>query len=611
LEASFIRRHAAGIAVAALLAMLLVAPRWWLLATDPASGVRVQVSPWGAGHQGSDEAEYDIVTQAAHQGDLPVRDPLLSGHSQPPQGNAFWQELIGVMSRPFPSIFPGIAVAATIASFVGFLMLYTLAFSAVKSWIAAALLPVAAVVAQIYTQAEGFFDLRHIAVLRAVFEADPGRQFQVWGRFTAPVMLLPLFFGATFALSRAVDSGARRWIAAAAACSALLVYSYLFYWTALALALAGWLCWLLARKDLVAARRLVVVGLITVLLASPELISLAYQGLTMSADVKIRVGVDQGLGIDGSVLARVAERLLIGVALFWAMRSGSRRDALYAALFVAPLALVLVLGVFPQPWHYLINVWPVFALPAAIAGCAGAARRLRPRIPPGLVRLAPVALLALAALCVLHIAVLQVRATREVAAAFALSSDEYAAFSWIDHNVASGQTVVSTSITTNDLLATLTGASVYLPDGFLSHVSDQELFDRYLRASALYGYDEQTTFARIDPALGGADHAAPYELRFESFVSYYLTNWEVVIAPQRIADRMPALRDAFRTLRSSRQPLDAYPADYIYCGHRERFWPARPSSDTYVRVAFHQGESTVYRIVRATDPQAQRFPGCG
>jgi hypothetical protein len=609
LDAALIRRHAAGIAVAALLAMLLVSPRWWLLATDPATGVRVQVSPWGAGHQGSDEAEYDIVTQRAYQGDLPVRDPLLSGHSQPPQGNAFWQELIGTLSRPFPSIFPGIALAATIASFLGFLLLYALAFSVVRSWIAISFLPIATVVAQVYTQAEGFADLRHVSVLRAVFEADPGRQFQVWGRFTAPVMLLPLFFGAALALPRAVDTGAKRWIAPAAGCAALLVYSYLFYWTALALALAIWLAWLLAQRDLIAARRLVIVGLITAALASPELISLTYQSLTMSADVRIRVGVDQGLGIDGSVLARVAERLIFGVPVFWAMRGGGRRDALYTALFVAPLVLVLVLGVFPQPWHYLINVWPVFAVPAVMAGCAGAVRKSR--LPAGLVRLGPPALLALAMLCVLHVAVLQVRATREVDAAFALSSDEYAAFSWIDQNVQPGQTVVSTSITTNDLLATLTGASVYLPDGFLSQVSDAELFDRYLRVSVLYGYDEQVTFDRIDPALGGADHAAPYELRFESFMSYYLTNWEVVIAPQRIAERMPALRAAFRALESSSQPLAAYPADYIYCGHRERFWPGYPSSQTFVRVVFQQGESTVYRISSASDPDAHLFQGCG
>ncbi|HYM16158.1 MAG TPA: hypothetical protein VEZ14_11410, partial [Dehalococcoidia bacterium] len=574
MHVSFLRRHAAGIAMAALLALLIAAPRWYLLATQPSSGVRVQVSPWGADHQGSDEAEYQIITQRAFLGDLPVRDPVLSGHAQAPQGNAFWQEAIGTLSRSFSSIFPGIAVAVTLASFVGFLLLYAIAFDAVRSWIAAAFLPIAALVAQVYTQAEGIVQLRHLGVLRAALGVDAVRQFHVWGRFTAPVMLLPLLFGAAYAIPRAVETGSKRWTAAGALCVAVLVYSYLFYWTALALAVAAWLAWLLLRRDLVAARRLALLGGLAALLAAPELISLAHQSLTLSADVSIRVGVDQTAGIDRTVLARVAQRVLLGLPFFWGLRSGRRRDAFYVALFLAPLALVSFKGFVPQPWHYLIGVWIAFAVPALVVGAVGIATRLRPRLPARLTALAVPALAALAAAAVLQMAWLQVRTTRNVDAAFALSADEHAAFSWIDHNVRKGQTVVSTSITTNDLLATLTPASLYVPDGFLSHVSDQQIFDRYLRASAAFGYDEQATFDRIDPARGGADHAPPYEQRFELFMAYYLTNWEVVIAPQRIAARLPALHAEFVSLQASAAPLAAYPADYIYCGPRERYWPA-------------------------------------
>lgn len=610
--ARFAQRHMAGIAMAALLAALIVAPRWWLLSTDPPSGARVLVSPWGAYHQGADEAEYAVVTRRAYEGDLPVRDPVLAGHAQPPQSDALPQEVVGTLSRPFDDMFVGIAIAVTIAAFLGFLLLYAVAAEAAPPLLAAASLPIVALVAQVYTRADGFAPLRHVAVLRAVMLFDPPREFHVWGRFAVPVMLLTPFFGAVVAIPRAVDTGKRGWIAAGVLCLAVLVYSYFFYWTALALALAAWLAWLILRRDYVAARRLVAVGAVTTLLASPELISLLRQSLTMSDDTRVHLGVAASIRIDRSVLWRAVEQLIIGLPFLWGLRTGRRRDAFYVALFVSPLVLLGLEGVLPQPWHYITVVWSVFAVPAAVAGAAGIVIRLWPRVPQPVARFGVPLAGALALAGVLHLAVLQVRATRDVNAAFALSDDEHAAFAWMAGHVHGSETVVSTSVTTNQLLSALTPASLYLPDGFLSHVDDRELFDRYLRASAAFGYDEETTFDRIDPALGGADHLPPYELRYESFMAYYLTNWEVVMDPQRIADRIPALRTQFRALQSSTATLAAYPADYIYCGHRERFWPARlPAPGTFVRVAFHQGEATVYRIGDASDPAAQPFVGCG
>jgi hypothetical protein len=593
--------------VASLLAALLVAPRWWLLTTDPPDGVRVQVSPFGADYQGTDESDYDIVTARAFRGDLPVRDPLITDHSGDPQGAAFWEEAIGTLSRPLGSIFVGLAIAATLAALAGFLLLYALAWQATRSWAAAAALPVIAVIEQVYNQAWGFVQLYHLHILRAIVTVDPVRKFHTWVRFPAPIMLLPLFFGAALAIPRAVDSGSKRWTAAGALCVAVMVYSYLFYWTAMALALAGWLAWLLYRRDLIAARRLALLGVIAAAVASPELVSLVHNSASLSADVKVRLGVEQTAGLDTTVLARIAERLIIGLPLFWGLRSGQRRDAFYVMLFVSPLALLSIKGVLPQTWHFVIVVWDVFALPAVIAGAVGIVTWVRPRVAPRFVALAGPALVACAVAGVLHTAVLQVRAMRQVNTAFALTDDESAAFDWMDANVKDGQTVVSTSITSNYLIAILTPASVYVPGGTLTQVSDHELFDRYLRASAAFGYDEQTTFQRIDKA----DHTSPYEHNFEYSIGYYLTDYEILIAARRVDDQMPALHQEFQVMESSPAPLAAYPADYIYCGHRERFWPAvHTPPGTYVTVAFQHGESTVYRIAAASDVGAVPFLGC-
>jgi hypothetical protein len=58
-------------------------------------------------------------------------------------------------------------------------------------------------------------------------------------------------------------------------------------------------------------------------------------------------------------------------------------------------------------------------------------------------------------------------------------------------------------------------------------------------------------------------------------------------------------------------PARHYPAEYLYCGHRERYWPVdRAPSGIYVTVAFQQGEVTIYRLAKAGEPQTEPFTGC-
>lgn len=264
----------------------------------------------------------------------------------------------------------------------------------------------------------------------------------------------------------------------------------------------------------------------------------------------------------------------------------------------------------PQPWHYRSQVWVQFALPAFIAG--GGQLYLMLHEERRWMALGAVATIALVAL--VYVAALQVRATIDVADAYSLSPDEYAAFQWIDHNVSKNQTVASPSIITTLLVDDLTPASSYIMGGYDPVATDNELVDRYLRVEATYGYSEDVAFGRLDPAnefpFHDAGPATSLERNVEEHVAFYTFYWEI-LTPQRLDDRMAAWRARFRTIEAEQDVIAAWPATYLYCGPRERFWPAvHPSAGTYVRVAFHRGTVTIYRLTNASDPAAAPFRGC-
>jgi len=603
------RRHAAGIAMALVLAAILVGPRWWLLLSSPPDGVRIGVSPWGADHQGADETVYAMVVRRAFDGELPVREPGLTDRGGLPDAEQFWEQVVGQAGRLTGDIFSAQAIAITLATIAFLILLYAVAVEATGARrVSALVLPLILVLVQAFNQADGFFNLRRLSVLRPILLADPGREFHVWSRFVPPVMLLPLLFGAALALPRALDTGRPKWIALAALLVALQLYSYIFYSAPTALALAAWGAWMLLRRDRTGFQRLALVGAVAAVLALPEIIDLVQLAGSISADVRLRLGQDPNIGIDRGVLRQVFQRAVLAVPLVWALGLTRRRDALYAALFLAPLPFAATRGVIPQQWHFLTAVWGAFSIPLFLAG--GAALMTRLRATP--LRGAMLALAVLAAAGVAYVGVLQARATSAVNAAYAQSDDEHAAFDWISANLTRDDSVVSSSITTNQLLVSLTPASVYLPDGFLSRVSDDQLVDRYLRVSAAYGYDAQSVFARLDPTIGGFDHKPPYETRQEQFMGYYLMNWEVNTSQSRIADRLPAWRADFARIQRERDVLALYAAQYLYCGPRERLWPApSPAPGTFVRLAFRQGGVTLYQLVAAGDTGARPFAGCG
>ena len=625
---SVLRRHSAGIIVAILLALTLIGPRWWLLATDPASGDRAQIAPWGAGPFAYDQSLYMPNIRDAFDGRLPVTQPYGGGdRDTPAQTGAYWLQAIGSLGDVTGNIFSAFALVTTLMAVAAFLLFYAFCVGVTGSrWGALVFMMGALFFTYVMTVTGGLLALHRWSLLEPIVTVDPQLTFHPWMRFIAPILPLPSFFGVIVALPKAMETGRRSWIITAGVALAILIYSYLFYWFALAVALALWFVWLVFKRDYVSLRRMAMVGVVAGVLALPELIGLAHTSLTSNADIRARLGTGVSSPFDRPNLSILAQRFAIGLPFMAVLAiRGPERNRLFIALYVVPLVLSRAAVFLPQPGHFIDFVWPTFALPAIVAGGTEYYRMLdaswqRP---------------ALGALSVVAVALavwfpaFQVRAERQVDPAFTIRADERAAFDWIDDNLHPGETVVSPSISTNLYLASMTPASRYILEAFVADPSDEEIIDRYLRVSAAYGLSEADAFGRIDPydtckpgqTTACEDTASnfpfrrvlPFDAReadLEGSMAYYLLNWEVV-QPTRILDRFPGWKQSYAALEGSSNPLAGYRADYLYCGPRERLWPAsEPATGIHVTVAFQQGEATLYRLVDASDPQAALFRGC-
>jgi hypothetical protein len=245
-----------------------------------------------------------------------------------------------------------------------------------------------------------------------------------------------------------------------------------------------------------------------------------------------------------------------------------------------------------------------------IAGATEIWRMLPRRLSPH----ATAAAIALAGAGLLFAAAVQVRAFQQTGDAFALRDDERAAFAWIEDNVSAPETVVSPSLSTNMYVASLTPARRYLREAFVPGPSDDELVDQYLRASAAYGYAPDDVMERLDPAYfphGEFIHGArAREELLEYSMAFYLLNWQVT-DPDRITSRLPRWRERYDALLALDDPLaGGRRADYLYCGPRERLFEGGGAPGVYVRVAFQQGEVTVYERAEQGAGGAERFRGC-
>ncbi|HET6615657.1 MAG TPA: hypothetical protein VFH62_07195 [Dehalococcoidia bacterium] len=616
------RPHAAGIAIALVLALVIVAPRWWSLAAAADEGARVPVSPYGAGAIGYDESLYTVSIRDAYDGELPLRDPYLVNHQDgAPQRSSLPHSVIGVLGRVTGGPFNALALVTTACAIAALLLLYALNVQLTRSrYAAAVLLPVIVVAIEVLNRADGILPLREAHIWEPLLMLDPEEQFHAWSRFPAPILVLAPFFALVIALPKAVENGARRWMIASVVLVAALIYAYVYYWTALGLALAMWLAVLWLRGQRVEARRLAIIGALAVLLALPEFGVIGWSAVSLPADARDRVGL-RSPGIDVSEASVVLQRLLVGAPFIFALlrqpRLAPARNWLYLALFCAPLVLTVVEGLVPQEWHYQTQVWGVFSIPTFVAGGAAIWSWIGERdmrVP----RAAYVVTGALAACALVYAVALQSRAIAITDEGYVVTDDEDAAFAWMRSHLDEDDTVVSPSITTNLLLASLTPSSQYLADGGFTHADDDELIARMLRVQAAYGYSDDDVMRRL--SIDGEHEGFPLheptrdereqERLLENYLAFFVFSFEIEDRAW-FKERTASFAAPYEALLSTDDPLSAYPAEYLFCGHRERYFKAdAPAPGTYVRVAFERGDVAVYERVARDAAGAMPFEGC-
>jgi hypothetical protein len=374
---AFARRHAPGICLALLLTAFLAGPRWWLLATAPPEGARVQVSPWGASDMGYDLALFAPSMRDAYDGSVSIQTLYDASRDDVPTPPGIpWLYAIGVIGRATGDTFSALALVTTLTALASLLLLYVLAYELTGNrWAAAAVLPVVVMAIGIFVQAGGLLPLRHWDVLRPAITVHSGREFHAWYRFVPPSIPLPVFFACVLTIPRAVEGGRRLWMALAALALALLVYTYLFYWSAMAVALIAWCTWLAYRRDYVALRRLLAVGAVAAVLAAPELAARVHDALALPADARSRFG-QESLGLDSGQFVNAAQRFAMGVRSCTCCSAARAKSLLHRPARHAACARCDD-GHRPAAEHYVTQVWHVFALPAFIAGGAALARDCR------------------------------------------------------------------------------------------------------------------------------------------------------------------------------------------------------------------------------------------
>jgi hypothetical protein len=90
----------------------------------------------------------------------------------------------------------------------------------------------------------------------------------------------------------------------------------------------------------------------------------------------------------------------------------------------------------------------------------------------------------------------------------------------------------------------------------------------------------------------------------------YLLN-EYVDRPEKVLPNIDRWTAVYERLTEEPDVLERYPADYVYCGPRERLYAGGdPTPGTLVTEAFHQGDVTIYALEPGGAPDAFEFPGC-
>jgi hypothetical protein len=464
---------------------------------------------------------------------------------------------------------------------------------------------------------------RFLEVFERVFDPSFSRLFVPGFSFLFFVFFLLTVF-------RALTSGERRWIAAAATAFGALFYVYFYYW-AFAIVFLAVLIPLLffAKRSHTRDATVVLIG--GLVISIPYWIKVwALRQNPLYEELSQRVGLEISHDFRiGSWEMYLAAAALI--ALAWLLEK-KRDAAVHAAVFTALLTSIAVVlniqvvtgfNIQPDHWGSRVNVYVLMlVLMAILFWCAEwlrgpisashreAGSRMRDR-RVGWERRSRAAIVGALLFYIGVAIILQTRSVMMAANDYRIPSVTLAAFRWINQNTPKDSVFLSSSSKTTFYLPFFTHGNVFVPPACYTLVSHEEIADRFLTAYAAFGVPEAFFRKSLESNLGdgkGIDYARKAELDpiYMLFCDYfaelkpggYISGNSLRPFPKEVSDDLLARYRAKLRAGRGEELVLPYRADYVFFGPYERLISTvSPAVYRNLRLIFSQNLVEIYEFV--------------
>jgi hypothetical protein len=384
---------------------------------------------------------------------------------------------------------------------------------------------------------------------------DPRRLY--FSRIDYPAVTYPFFAFALYLFARLICRREDRAGLSFGLLFGVLFYTYLYDWVYLGVAVDLAILFALFRRDWWLLKQLLIGSLLALTISVPYWLNIiAVHGLESYADILLRLGAEFDRSVRVDIVWFSYIRVVLLTFLIWFLYRRNQKHvpvvmgALLLPVFII-LNLQLISNVVPQPdhWHrttFLAVSLAVFLIVVAIFERAKWQAIFRKSL-----------LVASFVLILLGFSI-QYRSAAESLSAYTIDPSYLAAYEWIREHTDPFSVVGALSGQTNDEITIFTGNPVFLPNGFHTVASTEEIWRRAMvlaRLSALtaesFGHyiQSESTYLFND------------YYRDHSFNSYFKTGDRSV--PATVVDSMVRLYQKIDTSKIH------YDLDILIVGPRE------------------------------------------
>jgi len=311
-----------------------------------------------------------------------------------------------------------------------------------------------------------------------------------FSRLFAPELTFVPFAGALWALALALQRTSVTWAAVAGVALAVVIPSYVYYWTVVAAATAVLLAASVLRRRAVEARLFALVLCTGALLAAPYFASSALAMMqTGRGEGAARFAVERGRYVSWPPPKDAILMTLAGL-LAWRLRS--RCLLVVFAVWVGYMLcrnvqLVTSFTLHAVHWGYRVGyIWQTITLIALLATVPRLLAERWPRAEVAARRMLTAGAIAVIVVALVAILGYQAAFARNTAPAFALPDGYREAFAWVNRSTPPDSVIATPSFETNMLLPVYTHANVFLPNHH-SLAPTAEIVERLLLVYKVFG----------------------------------------------------------------------------------------------------------------------------